>query len=55
MSGQRQGFFQLFAAELPAFEDAEPLLNRMLSEKRDVLLEQLNRRRARRVIPRSAR
>ncbi len=43
LSGQRQGFFRLFAADLPAFEDAEPVLNRILSEKQDVLLEQLNR------------
>jgi predicted Zn-dependent protease with MMP-like domain len=36
LAGQRQGFFKLFAAELPSFADAEPLLDRMLKENREM-------------------
>ncbi len=43
LSGQRQGFFKLFASELPLLEDAEPVLNRILREKQDVIMERLNR------------
>jgi hypothetical protein len=42
LAGQRQGFFKLFASDLPAFEDAAPTLNRILGEHRDVFLEQLH-------------
>ena len=39
LRGERQGFFKLFAAELPMFEDAQPLLDRVLQENRTALLE----------------
>ena len=41
LNGQRQAFFKLFASDLPLFEDAEPALDRVLHENREVLLEQL--------------
>jgi hypothetical protein len=39
LSGQRQGFYKLYAADLPAFEAAEPLLNRWLRENPALLPE----------------
>ncbi|MGO8753500.1 MAG: zinc-dependent metalloprotease, partial [Thermoguttaceae bacterium] len=42
LAGQRQGFFKLFAADLPSFADAEPLLDRMLKENREMFLGPLH-------------
>ena len=50
------GFFKLFAADLPSFADAEPLLDRMLNENRDdVRSARCTPRRARRISSHSAR
>jgi hypothetical protein len=43
LRGERQGFFRLFAADLPLFEDAQPALDRLLSEKPEALMEQFQR------------
>jgi hypothetical protein len=42
LAGQRRGFFKLFAADLPAFEEAAPMLNQMFSENRGAFLQQLH-------------
>ena len=41
LAGQRQAFFKLFAADLPAFADAQPLLDSLLDEHRDAIAGQL--------------
>ncbi len=43
LSGQRQGFHKLFAADLPEFAAAAPQLDRLLRDKRDFFREQLSR------------
>jgi len=42
LAGQRRGFFKLFAGDLPAFEEAAPMLNQMFSENRGAFLQQLH-------------
>ncbi len=42
LAGQRRGFFKLFAGDLPAFEEAAPMLNQMFSENRQAFLQQLH-------------
>jgi hypothetical protein len=42
LAGQRRGFFKLFAAELPWFEEAEPAINRALADKQEAFFEQFH-------------
>jgi len=43
LAGQRQGFFKLYAADLPQFDAAETALNRILAGKPEVVFERFNR------------